>query len=99
MARVRGGDADAAAELVRRYERAVRGPVRAAAAREMLAALLDRLDPRERDLAQRRAGGQKWNEIAAELGETPQAVRMRLSRAIDRVSPALGLDDGLDFGD
>jgi RNA polymerase sigma factor (sigma-70 family) len=73
------------------------GPVRVVASRELLSALLDRLTPEERELARRRALGQSWNEIAAELGETAQAVRMRLSRAIDRVSPALGMDDGLDF--
>ncbi|HEX4608406.1 MAG TPA: sigma-70 family RNA polymerase sigma factor [Urbifossiella sp.] len=73
------------------------GPPRVAAGRELLATLLDRLGPEERELAQRRALGQGWNEIAAELGQTPQAARMRLSRAIDRLGPALGLDDGLDF--
>jgi RNA polymerase sigma-70 factor (ECF subfamily) len=75
------------------------GPVRRAAARELLSHLLKCLGPEERELAQRRALGQGWQEIAADLGETPQAVRMRLSRAIDRVSPALGVDDGLEFDD
>lgn len=187
IARVRGGDADAAAELVRRYERAVRvavrvrltdarlrrqfdsmdvcqsvlasffvraaagqfdlaepgqlvsllvkmarnklsvqvrkhgqlkravgrvvqdgdaaglvadthpGPVTVASAKELLANLLGRLAPDERDLADRRALGHGWVEIAAALGESPQAVRMRLSRAIARVSPDLGLGDDTDL--
>ncbi len=75
------------------------GPARVAASRELLSELLDRLPPAERELAQRRAIGQTWDEVAADLEETPQAVRMRLSRAIARLAPALGLDDGLDFDD
>lgn len=72
------------------------GPGSVAAAREQLALLLGRLTPAERDLARRRAAGQGWVEIAADLGETPQAVRMRLSRAVARVAPGLGLDDATD---
>jgi DNA-directed RNA polymerase specialized sigma24 family protein len=72
------------------------GPERQAEGRELLARLLEQLDGPERDLARRRAAGQEWVEIAKELGGTPQAHRMRLSRAIDRLSPALGLDDGFD---
>lgn len=72
------------------------GPERYAAGRDLLRQLLDRLAPEERELAQRRALGQGWNEIAAELGGTPQAHRMRLTRAIDRLAPALGLDDADD---
>jgi RNA polymerase sigma-70 factor (ECF subfamily) len=64
-----------------------------AAAREQLAAVLGRLSPGEREVARRRAAGQGWAEIAAELGETEQAVRMRLSRAIARLAPEPGPDD------
>jgi RNA polymerase sigma-70 factor (ECF subfamily) len=69
------------------------GPDRHAAGRELLSRLLDGLGPEERELAQRRALGQGWNEIARDLGGTPQGHRMRLSRAIDRLAPGLGLDD------
>lgn len=69
------------------------GPERTAIARELLVALYDKLTDDERDLAVRRAGGQQWTEIAAELGGTPQGHRMKLSRAVARVSPGLGLDD------
>jgi RNA polymerase sigma-70 factor (ECF subfamily) len=70
------------------------GPERHAEGRELLARLLDQLDGPERDLARRRAAGQEWVEIARELDGSPQGHRMRLSRAIDRLTPALGLDDG-----
>jgi RNA polymerase sigma-70 factor (ECF subfamily) len=70
------------------------GPERHAEGRELLSQLLDKLGNEERELAQRRALGQEWVEIAKELGGTPQAHRMRLSRAIDRLSTTLGLDDG-----
>jgi RNA polymerase sigma-70 factor (ECF subfamily) len=73
------------------------GPAREAAARELLSELLDRLAPEERELARRRATGQGWNEIAVALGGTPDGHRMRLARAVDRLAPALGLDDGVDF--
>jgi RNA polymerase sigma-70 factor (ECF subfamily) len=69
------------------------GPERHAIARELLQALYDQLTAEERDLAVRRAAGQQWTEIAAELGGTPQGHRMKLSRAIARVSPGLGLDE------
>jgi len=70
------------------------GPERHAIGRELLQLLYDRLTDDERDLALRRAGGQQWTEIAAELGGTPQGHRMKLSRAVARVSPGLGFDDG-----
>jgi RNA polymerase sigma factor (sigma-70 family) len=69
------------------------GPERQAIGRELLQLLYDRLTDDERDLALRRAGGQQWTEIAGELGGTPQGHRMKLSRAVARVSPGLGFDD------
>src|SRR5262245_17975528 len=74
------------------------GPERHVEARDALGALLGRLGPGERELAQRRAVGQTWADIAADLGGTPQGHRMRLSRAIDRIAPELGLDDVGDGG-
>ena len=70
------------------------GPVQHAAGRELLDELLNLLDGPERELAQRRAIGQSWKEIAGDLGGLPQAHRMRLSRAIDRLAPRLGLFEG-----
>jgi len=72
------------------------GPERHAIGRELLRVLYDRLTDDERDLAIRRAGGQQWTEIATDLGGTPQGHRMKLSRAVARVSPGLGFDDDSD---
>jgi RNA polymerase sigma-70 factor (ECF subfamily) len=74
------------------------GPRRRAEGREALGELLERLGPEERELAQRRALGQTWAEIAADMGGTPQGHRMRLSRAIDRLAPELGLDGTAEGG-
>ena len=51
-----------------------------------------RLSPEELSLLERREQGREWTEIAAELGSSPEAVRKRLARAIDRVAHDLGLD-------
>jgi RNA polymerase sigma-70 factor (ECF subfamily) len=75
------------------------GPQTRVLCRDLLHTLLDRLTPEERELAQRRALGQGWNEIAAECGGTPDGLRMKLARAIDRVAPELGLVDGSPDGE
>ena len=74
-------------------------PDRVAAGRDLLAALRARLTPEERQLADRRGAGEGWPEIAAALGGLPQARRMQLKRAIDRVAPELGLDDDGEVAD
>jgi RNA polymerase sigma-70 factor (ECF subfamily) len=63
-----------------------------AAVRELLSTLLDRLTEEEREIAQRRALGQDWTAIAAEMGGSADARRKQLGRAIDRLAPELGLD-------
>jgi DNA-directed RNA polymerase specialized sigma24 family protein len=68
------------------------GPGRVLAAREQLQELLRRLTDKERQLADLRAQGRAWGDIAAQLGGTPAARRMQLSRAVERVSRELGLD-------
>jgi hypothetical protein len=62
------------------------------AGEELLRAFRGRLTAEERDLAERRARGDSWAAIAAELGGDPDALRVRLGRAIDRVTAELGLD-------
>jgi DNA-directed RNA polymerase specialized sigma24 family protein len=69
------------------------GPDQVVAGRDLLEALRSRLTPEERELADRRGAGQPWAEIAAALGGTPNARRMQLQRAIDRVAPELGLEE------
>jgi RNA polymerase sigma-70 factor (ECF subfamily) len=64
-----------------------------AAGRELLEAVRQRLSPDERDLADERGRGREWADIAAERGESPEALRKRLARALDRVAGQLGLDE------
>lgn len=62
------------------------------------AELLDRaralLTDEERSLAEQRALGKAWNELAEERGVEPDALRMRWKRSVERVSRQLGLGDG-----
>ncbi len=51
-----------------------------------------RLSEEERELADRRAAGKDWPQIADEVGSTPEAARKRLERAIRRVCAQLDLD-------
>jgi RNA polymerase sigma-70 factor (ECF subfamily) len=68
-------------------------PSRVVAGKELLQTFLGRLSAEERQLADRRASGREWADIAAELGGTAQARRKQLSRAADRVARELGIDD------
>jgi RNA polymerase sigma-70 factor (ECF subfamily) len=63
------------------------------AAQELLQEIQRRLTPEERQLVELRHQGQDWAAIAEQLGETPVVLRKRLSRALDRVTRALGLDE------
>jgi hypothetical protein len=51
-----------------------------------------RLTEAERRLADRRVAGCSWQEIATEIGGRPNALRMRLDRALERVVRELGLE-------
>jgi RNA polymerase sigma-70 factor (ECF subfamily) len=62
-----------------------------AASRELLEKALSRLSPEERRLLELREAGRGWDEIAAEVGGSAQALRKRLERAIERVAAELGL--------
>lgn len=55
-------------------------------ARELLAACWQRLTPRERQIAELRAAGEEWADIAARFGDSPEAVRKRFRRAVDELS-------------
>jgi DNA-directed RNA polymerase specialized sigma24 family protein len=71
------------------------GPDRQAELRDLLAVLRAGLTDAERGLADRRAAGRTWDEIAAELGGDAQTLRKQLTRAVKRLAPKLGLaDDG-----
>jgi RNA polymerase sigma factor (sigma-70 family) len=63
------------------------------AGQELLHEFRQRLSEEERRLADLRSQGCAWAEIAAQLGGTPHARRMQLTRAIERVALELGLDE------
>ena len=46
----------------------------------------------ERTLMDRRLAGATWDELAGEFGGTPDAVRKRFERAVERVAGELGPD-------
>jgi RNA polymerase sigma factor (sigma-70 family) len=71
-------------------------PSEQASAKEILAKVRGRLDDQERYLAEQRALGRPWQELADELGGTDVALRKKLSRALDRVMAELGLGDSAD---
>jgi len=68
-------------------------PDRAVAGRELLAAVRAGLGPDERRLAELRASGMSWAEVADQAGGTPEARRKQLRRALDDVLARLGLED------
>ena len=62
-------------------------------AKEILEKVRRLLGDDDRYLAEQRALGRGWQELADELGGTAAALRKRLSRALDRVMAELGLDE------
>lgn len=67
-------------------------PGQQASAREILSMVCERLDEKERYLAEQRSLGRTWQELADELGGTDVALRKKLTRALDRVMAQLGID-------
>jgi RNA polymerase sigma factor (sigma-70 family) len=68
-------------------------PSRVASGKELLEQVRQRLSPEDRQVADLRGQGFSWPEIAAQVGGTPDGRRVQLSRALDRVSQQLGLDE------
>src|SRR4051794_9865861 len=68
-------------------------PSQQVAANELLEEFRNRLSDDERRLADDRAQGHDWASIAADRGGSPEALRKKLARAVDRVAVELGLDD------
>jgi RNA polymerase sigma-70 factor (ECF subfamily) len=68
-------------------------PSQEVSAREMLEEFRRRLSAEERELAEQRAAGRDWAEIAAACGGTAEALRKQLRRAVDRVAAELGMDE------
>jgi RNA polymerase sigma-70 factor (ECF subfamily) len=68
-------------------------PSQQVAARELLAEVRQRLSKEEGRVMELRNQGYDWAGIAAELGSSPEALRNKLTRAVDRVAGELGLDE------
>jgi RNA polymerase sigma-70 factor (ECF subfamily) len=66
-------------------------PSREVAGRELLQQFRARLTAEERAIAELRADGVAWADVAARLGGTAQARRMQFVRAVERVEEELGL--------
>ncbi len=71
-------------------------PSQVVAGRELLHEFRQRLSEDERQLADLRAQGMGWADIAGELGGTAQARRVQLTRAVERVVRQLGLEEDSD---
>jgi RNA polymerase sigma-70 factor (ECF subfamily) len=85
--RVRAGP-----QAERQFVAANADPCEQAATQELIQEMRKRLSARELHLAEQRALGRSWTELAPELGETSEALRKQLSRAINRAAHQLGLD-------
>jgi RNA polymerase sigma-70 factor (ECF subfamily) len=68
-------------------------PSQIVADRDLLDEVRRRMSAEERYLAEQRAQGRDWADLAAELGTGGEALRKRLVRALDRVLGELGLDN------
>jgi RNA polymerase sigma-70 factor (ECF subfamily) len=66
-------------------------PSRVASGRELLGEVRRRFSDEERRLADLRADGREWAEIAELVGGTAQARRKQLARAVDRIAREIGL--------
>ena len=61
------------------------GPKTAFEMKDLLDQVRTHLTPEELEIADRRNIGKSWNEIGEELSESPDVLRKRLERAIERV--------------
>jgi RNA polymerase sigma factor (sigma-70 family) len=68
-------------------------PSQHVAARDLLEEFRRRMSTEERFLADQRGLGREWQDIAAEVGGRPDALRKKLDRALGRIARELGLDD------
>jgi RNA polymerase sigma-70 factor (ECF subfamily) len=84
---------DRGSSPIRQLPAAGDDPGRQVAARELFQEFRSRLSEDERWLADRRALGRGWDQIATEAGGSAEALRKKLTRALDRVAHELGLDD------
>jgi RNA polymerase sigma factor (sigma-70 family) len=71
-------------------------PSQLASDHDLMDAVRLRLGEEERQIADLRAEGWEWSEIAGRLGGSAQGRRMQLTRAVHRVAKALKLDQYAD---
>jgi RNA polymerase sigma-70 factor (ECF subfamily) len=68
-------------------------PSQQIANKDLLQEARRRLTEDERQVLDLRGQGMEWNEIAEQLGGSPEALRKKFTRGIDRVAQQLGLDE------
>ena len=68
-------------------------PAEIAANKDLLAEVRQQMTADELQLADLRGAGMEWPEIAAQLGASPDALRKKFTRAIDRIAKQLGLSE------
>jgi len=76
-----------------RFVSARQSPSNQVAVRDLLQEVQRRLSREEWRILELKNEGRDWASIASELGGSAEALRRRLSRALDRVAEQLGLDD------
>jgi len=84
--RIDGGGEDALAAVADPGQ----SPSEMLSAREVLDLVNEQLTSEERFLVEQRMAGRPWEDLAAELGASPEAVRKRMTRAIDEAAERLG---------
>src|SRR5262249_32476068 len=68
-------------------------PSQQALRKDLVEEVRRRLPPEERRLQDLRDQGLEWAHIAARVGDSPEALRKRLARAVDEVARELGFDE------
>jgi RNA polymerase sigma-70 factor (ECF subfamily) len=68
-------------------------PGQQAAAQELFHRVRSRLTPDEWQLVELRNQGCSWAEVAAAMGGSPDALRMKLNRLVKRMTEELGLEE------
>lgn len=68
-------------------------PSQIVANKDLVSQVRKRLSEEEQQIADLRAQGMAWEEVAAKVGGNAQARRMQLARGMNRVARELGLED------
>ena len=71
-------------------------PSQIVSAKELAQACHERFTSDERDLIEQRKLGRGWDDLGQEFGVSPDALRKKVTRAVDRVAHEVGLDESGD---